>query len=139
TFHTIDFPGAIKAQPSSINNRGQIVGAYSQDGVGWHGFLLDNGTFTYLPGYSYGHQERGPDRWQWSWRSRLPARPRHLHHDRFSRHRHHNLAYGYQRPGTDRRFHYRFRGTLAKAKATTGSSSSSLVSRAGILAQSDAA
>ena len=63
TFTKIDFPGAIKTQLYSINNRGQIVGAYSQDGVGWHGLLLDNGTFTYLPGYSYGHQQRGPDRW----------------------------------------------------------------------------
>jgi hypothetical protein len=46
TFTTIDVPGATRTNPTGINPRGDIVGAYTDDdGVG-HGFLLSGGEFT---------------------------------------------------------------------------------------------
>jgi probable HAF family extracellular repeat protein len=50
-FTVIDFPGAKATFAARINNRGQIVGAYSDDPNSpalelTHGFLLDNGVFT---------------------------------------------------------------------------------------------
>jgi probable HAF family extracellular repeat protein len=52
----LEVPGAIKTSPTSINNRGEMVGYYS-DGSGDRGFVYSNGTFTTLglpgavPGY----------------------------------------------------------------------------------------
>jgi hypothetical protein len=45
-FRTIDFPGAISTFLYGINNAGDMVGAYIDDGERTHGFLLHNGTFT---------------------------------------------------------------------------------------------
>jgi probable HAF family extracellular repeat protein len=46
-FTTIDHPDAAPATlASAINNRGQIVGAYTDAEQTGHGFLLDDGTFT---------------------------------------------------------------------------------------------
>ena len=46
TFTTIDVPGATATSASKINDRGQIVGGYSDAGGTSHGFLLDNGVLT---------------------------------------------------------------------------------------------
>jgi probable HAF family extracellular repeat protein len=43
TFTTIDFPGAARTEALGINERGQVVGAYSSDAT--HGFLYSKGTF----------------------------------------------------------------------------------------------
>ena len=43
TFTTIDFPGATRTEALGINERGQVVGAYSTDAT--HGFLYSEGTF----------------------------------------------------------------------------------------------
>ena len=43
---TVDFPGAISTFLYGINNAGQMVGAYVDDGEATHGFLLNNGVFT---------------------------------------------------------------------------------------------
>jgi len=59
TFTKIDFPGAIQTQLFSINNRGQIVGAYTDTNNVSHGFLLDNGTFTTLDVFPRGINDRG--------------------------------------------------------------------------------
>ena len=45
-FTTVDFPGAISTFLYGINNAGQMVGAYVDDGQATHGFLLNNGVFT---------------------------------------------------------------------------------------------
>jgi uncharacterized membrane protein len=45
-FRTVDFPGAVSTFLYGINNAGQMVGAYIDDGEASHGFLLDNGVFT---------------------------------------------------------------------------------------------
>lgn len=45
-FRTIDFPGAISTFLYGINNAGDMVGAYVDDGEHTHGFLLSDGTFT---------------------------------------------------------------------------------------------
>ena len=44
TFTTIDFPGAILTEATSINSSGQIVGFYDTSQV--HGYLLSGGVFT---------------------------------------------------------------------------------------------
>jgi uncharacterized membrane protein len=44
-FTRIDVPGALSTLALGINNRGQIVGAYSDEAIG-HGFLLQKDTFT---------------------------------------------------------------------------------------------
>ena len=47
TVTTIDVPGAAATDAFGINERGQIVGFYSEPSPGpSHGFLLDSGTFT---------------------------------------------------------------------------------------------
>jgi probable HAF family extracellular repeat protein len=54
-FTTIDYPGAnYYTCPTSINNKGQIVGTYGDSSTDQHGFLYSNGTFTTIdePGYS---------------------------------------------------------------------------------------
>lgn len=71
TFTQIDVPGATDTTASGINERGQIVGVYRDaggvdcptTGVGCHGFLLDEGTFTTVdvPG-AVGTQAGGIDR-----------------------------------------------------------------------------
>ena len=45
-FATIDVPGAQGTEPHRINNRGQIVGLYSDSEGTMHGFLLDDDEFT---------------------------------------------------------------------------------------------
>src|SRR5207249_1001532 len=46
TFTRIDVPfSALGAAPLAINDRGQIIGVYS-DSTGDHGFLCDTGVFT---------------------------------------------------------------------------------------------
>src|SRR5207247_818208 len=45
-FTTIDVPGATRTAPFDINNRGQIVGDYTDVNGTSHGFLLDKATFT---------------------------------------------------------------------------------------------
>src|SRR5437773_4169144 len=46
TFTTIDVPGATLTNAIGINAHGQIVGAFTDAGGAFHGFLLDGGTFT---------------------------------------------------------------------------------------------
>ena len=48
TFTQIDFPGAPITAVSNINDRGQIVGAYIDEGGAQHGFLLDDGVFKQI-------------------------------------------------------------------------------------------
>jgi probable HAF family extracellular repeat protein len=45
TFTPIDVPGSISTVTTGINNRGQIVGFFS-DATGTHGFLTNGATFT---------------------------------------------------------------------------------------------
>ncbi|MBI3475019.1 MAG: hypothetical protein HY010_04755 [Acidobacteria bacterium] len=45
-FATIDYPGATATFVYGINNAGDMVGAYIDDGEGTHGFLLSHGLFT---------------------------------------------------------------------------------------------
>ena len=45
-FLTIDFPGATDTTPATINDVGQVVGAYTDAGGVTHGFLLSAGVFT---------------------------------------------------------------------------------------------
>jgi probable HAF family extracellular repeat protein len=47
TFTTIDVPNAQETVCMDINDGGNVVGYYIEDGV-YHGFLLKNGTFTTL-------------------------------------------------------------------------------------------
>src|SRR5438105_4550842 len=47
SFITFDVPGLSDTWASGINDSGQIVGSYP-DAAGWHGFLLDNGSYTTL-------------------------------------------------------------------------------------------
>lgn len=46
SFTTIDFPGALSTDALDINNGGQIVGVYLDQGGREHGFELSAGTFT---------------------------------------------------------------------------------------------
>jgi uncharacterized membrane protein len=48
-FATLDVPGSsyVSTSPTGINASGQIVGGY-RDAAGWHGFLLDQGSYTTL-------------------------------------------------------------------------------------------
>src|SRR5262249_52040607 len=49
TFFRIDVPTAQDSHPRGINDRGQIVGAFSNGGVSpFHGFLLDGGRFALI-------------------------------------------------------------------------------------------
>jgi probable HAF family extracellular repeat protein len=43
TFTTIDVPRVTLTQARGINNGGQIVGFYEDNGI-FHGFLLDDGS-----------------------------------------------------------------------------------------------
>ena len=54
SFTILKVPGATSTYPTSINDRGQVAGQYS-DGSGYHGFVYSNGTFTTLdvPGATY--------------------------------------------------------------------------------------
>jgi hypothetical protein len=65
-FNVIDFPGAKATFAARINNRGQIVGAYSEESNTPvfslpHGFLLDDGVFTTIdfPGSAASNIARG--------------------------------------------------------------------------------
>jgi probable HAF family extracellular repeat protein len=47
TFTTVDVPGALHTQARGINERGQIVGFYSDAATGLrHGFLWEEGELT---------------------------------------------------------------------------------------------
>ena len=47
-FTKIDFPEAIATQAGGLNNRGQIVGNFSDDGLTLHRYLLNKGVFTQI-------------------------------------------------------------------------------------------
>jgi probable HAF family extracellular repeat protein len=62
TFTTIDVPGAAWTYAYGINNRGQIVGTFTDfAGSGYHGFLLDKGSFITIdpPGATGGTEAGG--------------------------------------------------------------------------------
>jgi probable HAF family extracellular repeat protein len=44
-FKSIDFPGAASTQAFGINERGEVVGAYTDTGGNSHGFQLSDGRF----------------------------------------------------------------------------------------------
>jgi probable HAF family extracellular repeat protein len=48
TFSVLDVPGASATSAYSINNLGQVVGAYTDAGGKNHGFLLSNGAYSTL-------------------------------------------------------------------------------------------
>jgi probable HAF family extracellular repeat protein len=48
TFAQFDFPGAIGTAAFGVNDRGQIVGLFTDAGGVTHGFLLDKGVFTQI-------------------------------------------------------------------------------------------
>jgi probable HAF family extracellular repeat protein len=48
TFAQFDFPGAIGTAAFGVNDRGQIVGLFTDAGGETHGFLLDKGVFTQI-------------------------------------------------------------------------------------------
>jgi Repeat of unknown function (DUF5648) len=50
-FATIDYPGATDTQVDGINNRGDLVGTYS-NGSGSHGFYYTGGNYTSIDGPS---------------------------------------------------------------------------------------
>ena len=64
-FTTIDLPGAARTLAYDLNNRGQVVGAYTDAPNTVHGFLLFRGVFTTVdfPGatetYPWGISEDG--------------------------------------------------------------------------------
>ena len=65
TFTTIDVPGAAWTYAIGINAHGQIVGAFTDfPNSGYHGFLLDGGTFTVIdpPGATGGTEAGGINR-----------------------------------------------------------------------------
>src|SRR5437764_14931362 len=43
---TIDFPGAIATEAMSINDRGDVVGFYTQSDATMHGFLFSQGAYS---------------------------------------------------------------------------------------------
>jgi YVTN family beta-propeller protein/probable HAF family extracellular repeat protein len=47
-FITVSYPGSTNTYPSVINNRGEIVGYYSDSGGVYHGFTLLNGQYATL-------------------------------------------------------------------------------------------
>jgi YVTN family beta-propeller protein len=51
----INYPGATSTSPATINDVGQVVGSYTDDGGATHGFLLSGGVFTSIdpPGSTY--------------------------------------------------------------------------------------
>ncbi len=61
----IDYPGAFFTMPAGINDHGDIVGAQSMNpglpGMGLHGFILQQGSFTAIPDYP-GHLNTVPMR-----------------------------------------------------------------------------
>jgi len=61
TFTTIDVPGATLTNAIGINAHGQIVGAFTDAGGAFHGFLLDGGSFTTIdpPGATGGTEAGG--------------------------------------------------------------------------------
>jgi len=46
TVDLVDVPGAYSTNAYAINDRGQIVGSFTEDSVTQHGFLRSNGQFT---------------------------------------------------------------------------------------------
>ena len=60
SFTTINVPGATNTQANGINNRGEIVGSFT-DATGTHGFIYSAGTFTTInvPGATGGTEAYG--------------------------------------------------------------------------------
>ena len=50
TLKTIDYPNSIRTAADGINDRGEIVGAYSPASLESSSFLLDRGSFTSIEG-----------------------------------------------------------------------------------------
>ncbi len=50
SYTPLEFPGAIGTYPAGLNDRGQILGQYS-DGRNDHGFIYDKGVYTALPDF----------------------------------------------------------------------------------------
>ena len=121
-FTEFDVPGARATQAHKINNRGQIVGSYSEerrivnDNAKRRGFLLDKGRFTRIdvPGRSADaglrHQQPRPGRGRVHRRRRhgprLPVGQGSVHDLRRAG-RHRGVLFRYQRPRPDRRHLWR--------------------------------